>query len=89
MCRLYNIDTHVGITLKVDLADESPSVGTISDVFAGADWHERETWEMYGFVFDGHPGLRHLYLPGAFEGLPAAQGLPAAGPRDQAVARAG
>jgi NADH-quinone oxidoreductase subunit C len=76
MCRLYNIDTHMGVTLKVDLADESPTVGTITHVFAGADWHERETWEMYGFVFDGHPGLRHLYLPGAFEGFPLRKDFP-------------
>jgi NADH-quinone oxidoreductase subunit C len=76
MCRLHNVDSGVGITLKVDLADDAPAVATISDVFAGADWHERETWEMYGFVFDGHPGLRHLYLPGAFEGYPLRKDFP-------------
>ena len=76
MCRLNNIDTKVGITLKVDLADESPTVATITDVFAGADWHERETWEMYGFDFAGHAGLRHLYLPGAFEGFPLRKDFP-------------
>lgn len=76
MCRLLNIENTVGITLKTDLADDAPSVGTITDVFAGADWHERETWEMYGFDFAGHPGLRHLYLPGAFEGFPLRKDFP-------------
>lgn len=76
MCRLKNVETNVGLTLKVDLADDEPSVGTISDVFAGADWHEREAWEMYGFNFEGHPGLRHLYLPGAFEGFPLRKDFP-------------
>ncbi len=76
LCRLKNVETNVGITLKVDLADDNPSVATITDVFAGADWHERETWEMYGFTFDGHPGLRHLYLPGAFEGHPLRKDFP-------------
>ncbi len=76
MCRLHNVDTHVGITFKTDLADDAPTVPTISHVFAGADWHERETWEMYGFNFDGHPGLRHLYLPGAFEGFPLRKDFP-------------
>ena len=76
LCRLKNVETNVGINLKVDLADDSPSVATITDVFAGADWHERETWEMYGFNFDGHPGLRHLYLPGAFEGFPLRKDFP-------------
>lgn len=76
MVRLRNLDTNVGITLKVDLADDAPSVATITDLFAGADWHEREAWEMYGFNFEGHPGLRHLYLPGAFEGFPMRKDFP-------------
>jgi NADH-quinone oxidoreductase subunit C len=45
-------------------------------VYPGADWHERETWEMYGFVFDGHPALRHLYLPSGFEGHPLRKDFP-------------
>ena len=75
-CRLLNVDTNVGLTLKADLDDTNPTVASVVDVFAGADWHERETWEMYGFVFDGHPGLRHLYLPGAFEGHPLRKDFP-------------
>lgn len=76
LCRLINIDTHVGVTLKVDLDEENPHVESIVAVFAGADWHERETWEMFGFIFDGHPALRHLYLPGAFEGFPLRKDFP-------------
>ena len=45
-------------------------------VYPGADWHERETWEMYGIVFDGHPSLRHLYLPSEFEGHPLRKDYP-------------
>jgi NADH-quinone oxidoreductase subunit C len=45
-------------------------------VYRGADWHERETWEMYGFQFDGHPGLRHIYLPSEFEGYPLRKDYP-------------
>ena len=45
-------------------------------VYPGADWHERECWEMYGFVFDGHPALRHLYLPSEFEGHPLRKDFP-------------
>ena len=44
--------------------------------YPGADWHERETWEMYGVVFDGHPSLRHLYLPSEFEGHPLRKDYP-------------
>ncbi|MDQ3147947.1 MAG: NADH-quinone oxidoreductase subunit C, partial [Actinomycetota bacterium] len=51
-------------------------VATVTDLFRGADWHEREAWEMFGFSFDGHPGLRHLYLPGEFEGHPLRKDFP-------------
>lgn len=39
-------------------------------VYRGAAWHEREAWEMFGLVFDGHPGLAPLLLPDGFEGHP-------------------
>ena len=45
-------------------------------VFAGADWHEREAWEMFGLTFAGHPGLRHIYLPSDFEGHPLRKDYP-------------
>ncbi len=74
--RLYDIDRKVGITLKADLDEANPSVESIIDVYRGADWHERETWEMFGFDFPGHPGLRHLYLPTEFEGFPMRKDFP-------------
>jgi NADH-quinone oxidoreductase subunit C len=74
--RLYDVRRHVGVTLKADLDDTDPRVDTVTDLFRGADWHEREAWEMFGFTFDGHPGLRHLYLPGEFEGHPLRKDFP-------------
>ena len=74
--RLYDVVHHVGITLKADLDDDDPRVDSLVDLYRGADWHERECWEMYGFMFDGHPGLRHLYLPGEFEGYPLRKDFP-------------
>jgi NADH-quinone oxidoreductase subunit C len=59
-----------GVTLKTDVDDADPRVESWVPVYAGADWHERECWEMFGFAFDGHPSLRHLYLPSEFEGHP-------------------
>jgi len=76
LARLYSVTKHVGLTLKADLDDVHPQIDSITDVFPGADWHERETWEMYGFDFTGHPGLRHLYLPGEFEGFPLRKDFP-------------
>ena len=56
--------------LKVHCAAEDPRCPTISDVWPGANWAERETWELFGIVFDGHPHLVKLLLPEQFEGHP-------------------
>ncbi len=74
--RVNDIVNGLGITLKVDVPDDDPSVASWVPVFPGADWHERECWEMYGITFEGHPGLRHLYLPGEFEGNPLRKDYP-------------
>jgi NADH-quinone oxidoreductase subunit C len=68
--------THVGFTVKTDLDEADPVVDSWVPVYPGADWHERETWEMYGFRFEGHPSLRHLYLPAEFEGHPLRKDFP-------------
>lgn len=82
--RLYDVDRHVGVTFKVDAGDGpggdggggAPRAESWVPLFRGADWHEREAWEMYGIDFEGHPGLRHLYLPGEFEGFPLRKDFP-------------
>lgn len=74
--RVQNLTTGLGLTMKADLDDDRPSVESITPVYRGADWHERETWEMFGFDFVGHPGLRHIYLPSEFEGFPLRKDFP-------------
>jgi NADH-quinone oxidoreductase subunit C len=74
--RLHDLTRHLGLTLKADAGDEDPRAQSWVPLFRGADWHEREAWEMYGIEFDGHPGLRHLYLPGEFEGYPLRKDFP-------------
>ena len=64
------------VILKTDLPDDDLHAESWVAVYPGADWHEREAWEMYGFVFDGHPSLRHLYLPSEFEGHPLRKDYP-------------
>ena len=59
---------HVNVHVPVDPAD--PVCPTMTGLYAGANWHERETWEMFGIVFEGHPSLAPLYLPEDFEGHP-------------------
>jgi NADH-quinone oxidoreductase subunit C len=67
---------HQRVILKTDLDDDEPTAESWVSVYPGADWHERETWEMYGVVFTGHPALRHLYLPFEFEGHPLRKDFP-------------
>jgi len=67
---------HWGVTFKVDLDEADPHIASWVPVYPGADWHERECREMFGFVFDGHPSLRPLYLPADFEGHPLRKDFP-------------
>ena len=74
--RLVNFENRIGVTIKADVADDSPSIESIAGVFAGANWHERETHEMFGINFVGHPDLRNIYLPVDFEGHPLRKDFP-------------
>ncbi len=74
--RLTNIAEHWGVTVKTDVPDDDLCVDTWVDNFAGANWHERECYEMFGIGFEGHPFLRNLYLPNGFEGYPMRKDFP-------------
>jgi NADH-quinone oxidoreductase subunit C len=80
MCRLANVrrrgEPHLNVVLKADVPDDDMRIDSLVRLYAGANWHERECWEMFGITFDGHPGLRHLYLPGGFEGHPLRKDFP-------------
>ncbi|NUV57890.1 NADH-quinone oxidoreductase subunit C [Streptomyces coelicolor] len=58
------------LLLRTTVPHEAPVLPSAVDVYAGAAWHERETHEMFGVEFTGHPGLDHLLLPDNFEGHP-------------------
>ena len=76
MLRLYSIEERIGVTIKADVAGDRPSIATLIPVFAGAAWHEREVWEMFGIDIIGHPDMRVLYLPTGFEGNPLRKDFP-------------
>jgi len=58
------------LLVRTTVPHETPALPTAVDIYAGAAWHERETHEMFGVDFEGHPGLDHLLLPETFEGHP-------------------
>ena len=65
----------LGVNIKVDI-DDSLALDSWCSVYAGANWHERETHEMFGIGFHGHPDLRNMYLPTDFEGFPLRKDFP-------------
>jgi NADH-quinone oxidoreductase subunit C len=67
---LYSTRQNHHVRLKVECAAEEPHCPTLTEVWAGANWAEREAWELFGVVFDGHPHLVKLVLPEQFEGHP-------------------
>jgi NADH-quinone oxidoreductase subunit C len=58
------------VQLRTVLHRDLARLPTVSDLWRGANWHERETAELFGVVFDGHPNLAKLLLPEEFEGFP-------------------
>lgn len=64
------------VVLSTDLDKEDLRLPSLIEVYAGANWHEREAHEMFGIVFEGHPNLIHLYLPDAFVGNPLRKSYP-------------
>ncbi len=64
------------IRIKVLVSEENCVVPTLSDLYAIANWQERETWDQYGIVFQGHPNLKRLLNHAEFEGHPLRKDYP-------------
>ncbi len=75
IARVMQPFSSLGVNIKVDV-DDSMAIDSWCSVYAGANWHERETHEMFGIGFHGHPDLRNMYLPTDFEGFPLRKDFP-------------
>ncbi|MFH1773952.1 MAG: NADH-quinone oxidoreductase subunit C [Methanobacteriota archaeon] len=58
------------LSLKVSLPKDDPTVDSVTSIWKAADWHERETYDMFGIIFEGHPNLTRILLAEDFEGHP-------------------
>jgi NADH-quinone oxidoreductase subunit C len=70
---LYHIASYrYGLLLQMSatLPHDDPTVDTVSKIWGGADWNEREAWDLMGIVFTGHPNLERILLPHDFKGHP-------------------
>ena len=78
LAHVYSLAGRHHLLLRTVLDGDPPRLATATGVYRGAAWHERETHEMFGVVFDGHPGLGPLLLPDGFEGHPLRKDFPLA-----------
>ena len=67
------------IRLEVSVPDADPHVPSLVPVYPTIDWHERETWDMFGIVFDGHPALTRILMPDDWPGHPQRKDYPLGG----------
>ena len=72
---LLSIARRARLRLKVRV-DDGATLPTVQGVWKGAGWPEREVWDMFGIVFDGHPDLRRLLMPEDWDGHPARKDYP-------------
>ena len=76
---LYSLRNREYVRLKVLVDERDLTVPTVTGVWAGANWHERETYDMFGIVFTGHPDLRRMFMPEEFEYFPLRKDFPTMG----------
>jgi len=67
------------IRLEVTCPDHDPHVPSVVSIYPTADWHERETWDMFGIQFDGHPALTRILMPDDWPGHPQRKDYPLGG----------
>jgi NADH-quinone oxidoreductase subunit C len=77
---LFSIKHRHRIRLKALVPENDASIESVVSIWIGANWHERETCDMYGIVFKGHPDLRRILMPDDWEGYPQRKDYPLKGP---------
>ncbi len=65
---LFSTTIHHRVRLKIVLSEDDLHVPTVTTVWRTANWHERETFDLFGVIFDGHPDLRRILLPDDWQG---------------------
>ncbi len=73
--------THGGRRVRIEcaVADADPHLPSVVGIYPAADWHERETWDMFGIIFDGHPALTRILMPDDWAGHPQRKDYPLGG----------
>jgi len=74
----YSVSKKHHVRLKVGVSENDPTLGTLTAVYKGANWFEREAWDLYGIVFKGHPNLDRILTHDDFVGHPMRKDYPTA-----------
>ncbi|MDA8154974.1 MAG: NADH-quinone oxidoreductase subunit C [Actinomycetota bacterium] len=77
---LYSIARKHLLRLRARVPEEDARVASLTPIWNGANWHERECYDMFGIVFEGHPELKRILLPEDWQGFPLRKDYPVAGP---------
>jgi NADH-quinone oxidoreductase subunit C len=77
--RFYNVEGGEALVLKTRVPRERPEVPALTPAWPGANFHEREAFDLYGITFTGHPYLRRIYMWDEFEGWPMRKDFPKQG----------
>jgi len=78
---VLSLDRKERLRLRVRLPGAEPAVASVIPVWPTANWHERETFDLFGIRFNGHPDLTRILLPDEWEGYPLRKDYPVEGPR--------
>ena len=76
---LLSITRNQRIRLQVAVSEKDPHIPSLVEVWAGTNWHERETYDMFGIIFDNHPGLTRIMMPDDWPGHPQRKDYPLGG----------
>jgi len=74
--RLANLENNSEVWLVVENVPYGAEVPSLYDIFEGADWHERECYDLFGVRFSNHPNLKRILLPEDYEGHPLLKSFP-------------
>lgn len=80
---LYSVRYRHRIRIRAQVPEDDPHIRTVTSIWAGANWHERECFDMFGIVFTGHPDLRRILMPEDWEGYPLRKDYPLKGPEPE------
>ena len=73
---LYSIRNKKRLRVKVRLNGDEPKIASVTDIWKAANWFEREAFDLFGIVFEGHPGLKRILMYEGFEGHPLRKDYP-------------